>query len=118
MLETFRKHHYILMCFVAVVVIIAFTFLYNPSSSQGDAGSTSQRVGTLYGKDFTLGEVQSIGQLQAVLGQLAAGARDSDGDDPIVRFAEAMSTMVNDVSPTNRDEMDLDYPINVLVLRK
>lgn len=118
MLETFRKHHYILMCFIAVAVIIAFTFLSNPNDSGGGPGGSSQRVGTLYGRDFTLGEVQNITQEQRIAGQLAMMAMDREGKDPVSQFGQAMGQLVDTARPRDSRDMDIDYPTNVLVMRE
>jgi SurA N-terminal domain len=118
MLETFRKHHYILMCLVAIAVVIAFTFISNPWDSRSGPAGSSQRVGTIYGRDFTLGEVRMIAQLRDMAGQLAAMAQDREGTDPVAQFLNAISSLVNTMSPTDRSQVDLDYPINILVLRE
>lgn len=118
MLETFRKHHYVLMCVIAVAVIIAFTFLSNPNDSHGGPAGSSERVGTLYGRDFTLGEVQNIMQEQRVLGQLAGMAQDRTGSDPVSQFGQVMSQIVDTMRPSDRRDMDVDYPTNVFVLRE
>lgn len=117
MLETFRKHHYVLMCFIAAAVIIAFTFLSDPNKNGGGPAGSSQRVGTLYGKDFTVGEVQNIMQEQRIAMQLASMAQDREGRDPVMQFGQTMSQIVDTMRPRDNRDMDVDYPTNIKVLR-
>ena len=117
MLETFRKHHYVLMCLIAVAVIISFTFFFSPNSGHGGSGGSSQRVGTLYGRDFTLGEVETISGEQRIAAQLAQQAMDREGNDPVSQFGQAIGDLVN-TAATDEKHLDLDYPTNILVMRK
>ncbi|HWB01825.1 MAG TPA: SurA N-terminal domain-containing protein [Verrucomicrobiales bacterium] len=117
MLETFRKHHYILMLLIAIVVVISFTFLSNPTDrSRGGAGST-QRMFTLYNADVSVGEVQSIRQQMQIAGALMQLSQDREGTDPVSQFMQGMGSLVNSANPTNREDLDIDYPMNILVLR-
>ena len=120
MLETIRKHHYVLMCIIAVVVIIAFTFLYDPNQQQVGSGA---RVGTLYGRDFTAGEKRGIDEMQAVAGRLASMIEGNDFmaryADPATRFVSTIGSVVNRYTNTSRaSDEDLDFTINVLILRE
>ncbi len=117
MLETFRKHHYVLMCIIAVAVIISFTFFFNPNSNQGPQGGSSQRVGSVYGRDFTLGEVEIITGQQRIAGQLAQMAQDRSGEDPVSQFGQVIGDLVN-TAETDAKHLDIDYPTNILVLRQ
>ena len=117
MLETFRKHHYVLMCLIAVAVIVSFTFFFNPNSNHGGQAGSSQRVGTVYGRDFTLGEVEVIAGQQRIAGQLAQMAQDRSGEDPVSQFGQVIGDLVN-TAETDANHVDIDYPTNILVLRQ
>ncbi|HEX2748307.1 MAG TPA: hypothetical protein VHM91_09945 [Verrucomicrobiales bacterium] len=118
MLETFRKHHYILMLLIAIVVVISFTFLSNPTDRSGrGGGGGSQRVFTLYNSDVTRSEFESIHQEMGVAGQLSAMSQGRDDSDPVTQFVQEIGSIVNTANPTDRDTPDIDPPKNILVLR-
>ncbi len=114
MLETFRKHHYVLMLIIAIVVVISFTFLSKNPDHGGPAGGT-QRVFTLYNKDVSINDLQAIGSQMRIAAELGSlGGRE---DNPVSTFHQSMNSVVNTATPLSRDDMDVDYPKNVLVMR-
>ncbi len=117
MLETFRKHHKILMCLIAAAVIISFTFFFNPNTNQGQGAGSSQRVGSVYGRDFTVGEVEIIEGQRRITGQLAQMAMDREGNDPVTQFGQVAGDLVN-TAVTDENHIDVDYPTNILVMRE
>jgi len=111
MLETFRKHHYVLMCLVAVVVIISFTFFFNPNTQQGQAGSGAV-VRTLFDADLTQGDMELIEQQKTVIGQVAGG------EESARTFFETMHSIVDESAPLDRRMADADYSINIFLMRQ
>ena len=119
MLETLRKHHYVLMCIIAVVVIIAFTFLYDPNQRTG----SGTRAGTLYGRDFSAGEKQSVDEMQMIAGRLGAMIEGNDFmarfSDPSQKFVNTLSAISNRYQNTSRNSgEDMDFTLNVMVMRE
>jgi hypothetical protein len=127
MLETFRKHNYVLMCIIAAVVIVAFTFLYDPNQARGSGG---QRATTLFGRDHSVGEVIAISEAVPIASAVVQGVEPTPGQDPrlarymlaysdpVMKYVNGMSSVVDKMAPQNRNEQDYDYPINVLVMRQ
>ncbi len=111
MLETFRKHHYVLMSIIAVVVIISFTFFFNPNTQQGRAGSGAV-VRQLFDANLTQGDVELIEQQKTVLGQVAGG------DEAAEEFFTTMHSIVDESAPFDRRMADVDYSVNVFLMRQ
>ena len=119
MLETLRKHHYVLMSVIAAVVIISFTFLYNPNQRMG----SGTRIGNIYGRDFTAGEKQAIDEMGAVAARLGGMIEGNDYmarfSDPSQKFVNTISAISNRYTSTNRNSGDdLDFSYNVMVMRE
>jgi hypothetical protein len=91
MLETLRKHHYVLMSVIAAVVIVSFTFLYNPNQRMG----SGTRIGNIYGRDFTAGEKKAIDEMGAVAGRLGGMI---EGNDYMARFSDPSQKFINTLS--------------------
>ena len=111
MLETFRKHHYVLMCLVAVVVIISFTFFFNPNTQGGRAGS-GEVVRKIFDADLTQGEVELIEQQKTVASQIA-GEKDS-----VMDFLQTMHSIADESKPMDSRMADADYSTNVFLMRQ
>ena len=111
MLETFRKHHYVLMCLVAVVVIISFTFFFNPNTQSGRAGS-GEVVRKIFDADLTQGEVELIEQQKTVASQIA-GEKDS-----VMDFLQTMHSIADESKPMDSRMADADYSTNVFLMRQ
>lgn len=119
MLETLRKHHYVLMSVIAAVVIVSFTFLYNPNQRMG----SGTRIGNIYGRDFTAGEKKAIDEMGAVAGRLGGMIEGNDYmarfSDPSQKFINTLSSISNRYTSTNRNSGDdLDFSYNVMVMRE
>jgi hypothetical protein len=111
MLETFRKHHYVLMCLVAVVVIISFTFFFNPNTQQGRAGS-GEVVRKIFDANLTQGDVDLIEQQKTVISQAGAG------DTSVRNFLVTMHSIADESAPMDSRMADADYSINVFLMRQ
>jgi hypothetical protein len=111
MLETFRKHHYVLMCLVAVVVIISFTFFFNPNTQQGRAGS-GEVVRKIFDANLTQGDVDLIEQQKTVISQAGGG------DTSVRNFLVTMHSIADESAPMDSRMADVDYSINVFLMRQ
>lgn len=121
MLETIRKHHYVLMCVIAGVVIVAFAFLYDPNR---DKFHGDRPIVTLNGQDFHVTDLREIDSQRPMITRLVATryAGDQMGSfmDPLFQYLQTMSSVVNRYQSTSQrdDEVDLDYVMNVTILRQ
>lgn len=122
MLETLRKHHYVLMCCITVVVIIAFVFLYDPNGRRGAGGITAFRM---YGQDYSLAEREELQLQQGVLGQLASiqelfQQRGAPRTDALMAYAKAqMMTLPQDYQERGRGgNSPADFAINTVMIRE
>lgn len=125
MLETFRKHHKVMMIVVAAIVIVAFTFLYSPTRDTfGRGGGT---VATLNGEALTGNDAEALFRQLGMAGQLSMMGGGTGGQDIMTDFGGmawqgrvfgGISQIVDLLQPKDRNEMDLDGPLNVALLRQ
>lgn len=122
MLETLRKHHYVLMLCITVVVIIAFVFLYDPNGRKGAGGITAFRM---YGQNYSIAEREEMQLQQGVLGQLASiqelfQQRGAPRTDALMAYAKAqMMTLPQDYQDRSRGgNSPADFAINTVMLRE
>ena len=121
MLETLRKHHYVFMCIVAVVVIVAFTFLYDPNR---EARPGSGPLISMSGEKYDATELTQINSQSGMIRQLMGLADRADMmalySDPVIKYAQSMSGVVRRYQSVSRreNELDIDFIMNVIILRQ
>ena len=117
MLETIRKHHYILMLFVAIVVCVAFVF-FGDSSMQPGGSTDSKPFATLDGVDYYRKELVQIDNQRGIVGRLLDPTNQfAQYSDPLAFYANSMSRVVRRYGNTGRDDIDFDFCMNVVTLR-
>ncbi|MES2705329.1 MAG: SurA N-terminal domain-containing protein [Verrucomicrobiota bacterium] len=119
MLETLRKHHYILMLFVAVIVCVAFVFFGDATHTRGGAQGTP--LFKVDGKDYYQEDVRRISGQEALIGHLL-DFLDSRNQmarftDPLGQYANNMSRIAARFARKSREEANIDFVINVATLR-
>ncbi len=117
MLETLRKHHYILMLFIAILVCVAFVF-FGDSSMPGNKNPDSKPFATLDGVDYYRNDLVQIDNQRSLIGRLLDPTNQfAQYTDPLAFYANSMSRIVRRYGSTSRDDIDFDFCMNVLTLR-
>ena len=121
MLESLRKHNYVLMCVIATVVILAFSFWLNPNK---DLNSGVDVVTTVFGEELTRTDVESMSESIGIASALSNMGRDpNDRDfmsmfsDPLFQFSNEMPNMGGQFESTG-NLADLDGPVNIALIRQ
>jgi peptidyl-prolyl cis-trans isomerase D len=116
MLETLRKHHYILMLFIAILVCVAFVFFGD--SSMGPGAPDSKPIATMNGKDYYRNDLVQIDSQRGVVGRLLDPTNQfAQYTDPLAFYANTMSRIARRYGSTGREDLDLDFCMNVATLR-
>ncbi|RYD38038.1 MAG: hypothetical protein EOP86_01935 [Verrucomicrobiaceae bacterium] len=132
MLETLRKHHYILMLFVAVIVCVAFVFFGDATHTRGGPGN--QPLFRVEGKDYFQEDVRRIDVQERLVGYLANMLEVPDmqgvpeqmrmqlmmqmrGGDPLIQYINSLSSVGARFARKSREDLNLDLAMNVAVLR-
>lgn len=117
MLHLLRKHQYGILLVVAVIVIIAFAFLYDPNFSAGGRGGPQMQQGeslTVLGTTFAPEEVSEMESTFQALREISLGF-----GDPAMMHLMTMATLSQQFveQDRGREEIPKDYLINVAILR-
>ena len=88
MLETFRKHHYILMLVIAILVCVAFVF-FSDGSTPGSV-NTSKPLFTVDGADYFQNEVSQIDSQRSLIARVTY-----DPDNQMSMFSGPLAFYVN-----------------------
>ena len=116
MLETLRKHHYILMLFIAILVCVAFVFFGD--SSMGPGSPDSKPIATLDGQDYYRNDLVQIDSQRGIVGRLLDPTNQfAQYTDPLAFYANTMSRIVRRYGADSRQDIDLDFCMNVATLR-
>lgn len=116
MLETLRKHHYILMLFIAILVCVAFVFFGD--SSMGSGAPDSKPVATMNGKDYYRNDLIQIDSQRGVVGRLLDPTNQfAQITDPLGFYVNTMSRIARRYGSTGRQDLDVDFCMNVATLR-
>lgn len=118
MLEQLRKHHYILMCVIAFVVIVAFTFLYDPNMTGRQGGP----VARWNDRDIYREEMQELDGHRGLSAELLFPVKDHPliSGDPVDRFVKSLYLAERRYGSLSRsgDQVDLDFVFNLLIVRE
>lgn len=119
MLETLRKHHYILMLFIAVIICVAFVFFGD--ATHGRRGSEGVPLFRVDGQDFYLEDVRRINSQEVIAGRLLSflGSQNQMAQftDPLGKYITNVSRIAARFGRKSRDEANLDFVTNVAILR-
>lgn len=123
MLETIRKHHYILMLIVAVVVCVAFVFFSDTGSGRGNPDSKPLFV--VDGKELYRADLQQLDRQRTVIESLL------DPSNQFARFMDPLGiylstlggsqfgpAIVQRYGRTRSDDLNIDFCLNVATLRR
>ncbi len=117
MLESLRKHNYVLMCVIATIVIIAFSVWLNPNK---DMHSDMQVVDTVFGKPVTKSDVANRNQSIAIANMLHQMGVDRTSQDfmsqytgPLFKFSSEIPSLAKRYEANSRDYEELDGAINI-----
>ena len=126
MLETLRKHHYILMLFIAILVCVAFIF-FGDYSSGPETVPNAKPLATMDGEDYYQ---QGSGPDRQSTPHVYRLARSHQSTRPIHRSPRLLSqypgwkshdadrpAIVQRYRCRGRDSIDLDFCMNVATLR-
>ena len=117
MLETLRKHHYILMLFTAILVCVAFIFFGDSSMSPGGSPD-SKPIATLDGQDYYRNDLVQIDSQRGIVGRLLDPTNQfAQYTDPLAFYANSMSRIVRRYGADSRQDIDIDFCMNVATLR-
>ena len=116
MLETLRKHHYILMLFIAILVCVAFVFFGD--SSMGPGSPDSKPIATLDGQDYYRNDLVQIDSQRGIVERLLDPTNQfAQYTDPLAFYANTMRRIVRRYGADSRQDIDLDFCMNVATLR-
>lgn len=125
MLETLRKHHYILMLFIAILVCVAFIFFGNDSSRPGQA--KERPLAVMDGQEYYQADLAQIESQRPLLYRLYYNPQDmmSSFTDPLAFYLNTLGgnaqfgrgPIVQRYQRSSRDSIDLDFCLNVATLR-
>lgn len=115
MLETLRKHHYILMLFVAVLVCVAFVF-FGPAAKTGN--TNDRPFVTVDGVDYSDTDAKRINSQVSIIGRMMdQSSRMSQYTDPLAKYHSVMSQVAAVYHRKSAQELDVDFVTNVALLR-
>ncbi len=111
MLHLLRKHQYGIMLIVAIIVIVAFTFLYDPNARNPTRMGLKNNGGMhIIDRDVAPEEVEEIRQTQGYHGFLSQGG--------FSMFNYTMDQLGKSVQVMDRDEqVSTDFVMNVALMR-
>lgn len=125
MLETIRKHHYILMLFIAILVCVAFVF-FNDAGSGNSRNPDSKPLATVDGQPYFRTELAQIDSQRPMLMSLL------DPKNQMAQFTDPLAFYVNTLAGNPRfgrpaigqrygftrgDTINMDFCMNVATLR-
>lgn len=105
MLAFFRHHRGAFLTFLTVIIIISFSFWGGYTRSGGNTGAPTDHAFTLYGRDYTIGEMQRsqrLFELSRMLGMYQFG----------------LELVMANYQHQTRDSSPVDFTFNLLVLQK
>lgn len=119
MLETLRKHHYILMLFIAVLICVAFVFFGD--ATHGRRGAEGVPLFRVDGQDYYLEDARRISSQERIVGQLLSflGSQNQMAQftDPLGKYVTDLSRIAARFHRNSREEANLDFVTNVAILR-
>lgn len=105
MLAFFRHHRGAFLIILTVVIIISFTFMGGYTRSGGNTGAPTDRAFTIYGRDYTIAEMQRsqrLFELSRMLGMYQFG----------------LELVMASYQHQTRDSSPVDFTFNLLVLKQ
>lgn len=105
MLAFFRHHRGAFLIILTVVIIISFTFMGGYSQSGGNTGAPTDRAFSIYGRDYTIAEMQRsqrLFELSRMLGMYQFG----------------LELVMASYQHQTRDSSPVDFTFNLLVLKQ
>lgn len=119
MLETLRKHHYILMLFIAVIICVAFVFFGD--ATHGRRGAEGVPLFRVNGQDYFIEDARRISSQERLVGQLLSflGSQNQmvQFTDPLGKYVTDLSRIAARFHRNSREEANLDFVTNVAILR-
>lgn len=116
MLETLRKHHYILMLFIAVIVCVAFVFFGDPTHSR--KGPNDAPLFQVDGQSYYQEDARRIAAQESMVGLLLDPSNQmARYTDPLAQYVNRLSSIAARFGRRSRDELNLDFVTNVATLR-
>ena len=125
MLETFRKHHYILMLVIAILVCVAFVF-FSDGSTPGSVNA-SKPLFTLDGADYFQNEVSQIDSQRSLIARVTydPGNQMSMFSGPLAFYVNTLGgnsmigrpAIAQRFGQSGRDSFNMDFCMNVATLR-
>ena len=125
MLETLRKHHYILMLFTAIVVCVAFVFFGDTGSMNGN-NPDAKPFATVDGQDYYQNELVQIDSQRGLVMRLHDPANQmAQFTDPLAFYVNTLGgnpmmrrpAIVQRYGRSGRDDIDFDFCMNVATIR-
>ena len=125
MLETLRKHHYILMLFIAILVCVAFVFFGDQSSMDGN-NPDAKPLATVDGQDYYRNDLAQIDSQRGIVYRLLDPSNQlAQFTDPLAFYVNTLGgnpmmrrpAIVQRYGPGGRDDIDLDFCMNVATIR-
>ncbi len=126
MLETIRKHHYILMLIIAILVCVAFVF-FGSDHRGGDQGD-GKPMAIVDGQEYYQNDVQQIDSQRSLITRLFYDQANmmSQITDPLAFYLNTLGGSPMMRSPAivqlygpsgERDSLNMDFCMNVATLR-
>lgn len=125
MLETIRKHHYILMLFIAILVCVAFVF-FNDAGTGRAGNPDAHPIATVDGHPYYRTELSQIDSQRAMVFSLL------DPKNQMAMFSDPLAFYVNTLGGnprfgrpaivqrygmTRNDTLNMDFCMNVATIR-
>lgn len=125
MLETLRKHHYILMLCIAILVCVAFVFFGDYRRGGGNHPDATP-IATIDGKDYYTNDLAQIDAQRGIVMRLL------DPSNQLAQFTDPLAFYVNTLGGnpmigrpaifqrygmSRRDSLNFDFCMNVATLR-
>ena len=126
MLETLRKHHYILMLFIAILVCVAFVFFGN--ERRGGGHGETKPMAIVDGQEYYQNDVQQIDSQRGLITSLFYSRENMMAQitDPLAFYLNTLGGSPMMSSPAivqlygpagQRDSLNMDFCMNVATLR-
>jgi len=127
MLETLRKHHYILMLFIAILVCVAFVF-FGSERRGGGQNADDKPLAVVGGQEYYRTDVTQIDGQRMMLARLFFNPANqmSQLTDPLAFYLNTLGgspmmrqpAIVQRYGPAGRqDSLNMDFCMNVATLR-
>ena len=125
MLETLRKHHYILMLCIAILVCVAFIF-FGDYRRGGPGSPDATPIATIDGKDYYTNDLSQIDAQRGIVMRLLDPSNQlAQFTDPLAFYVNTLGgnpmigrpAIVQRYGMSRRDSLNFDFCMNVATLR-